>query len=144
MSGSYTTKTTIAAPADAVWAVINDLGNMDVATGMADRVEVSTRDGVPLRTLYLTPALGGGVVAEKITLIDNAKMHMNYEVVDFGPLPATSYKGFMKFIPEGANTVLDYEARYEGSDIEALGAMAKGNIDMLVTNLETAVANAKR
>lgn len=144
MSGSYTTKTTIAAPADAVWAVINDLGNMDVATGMADRVEISTRDGVPLRTLYLTPALGGGVVAEKITLIDNAKMQMNYEVVDFGPLPATSYKGFMKFIPDGANTLLDYEARYEGSDIEALGAMAKGNIDMLVTNLETAVANAKR
>lgn len=144
MSGSYTTKTTIAAPAEAVWAVINDLGNMDVATGMADRVEISTRDGVPLRTLHLTPALGGGVVAEKITLIDNAKMHMNYEVVDFGPLPATSYKGFMKFIPDGAKTVLDYEARYEGSDIEALGAMAKGNIDMLVTNLETAVANAKR
>jgi ligand-binding SRPBCC domain-containing protein len=144
MSGSYTTKTTIAAPADAVWAVINDLGNMDVATGMADKVEISTRDGVPLRTLYLTPALGGGVVAEKITHIDNAKMHMNYEVVDFGPLPATSYKGFMKFIPDGAKTVLDYEARYEGSDIEALGAMAKGNIDMLVTNLETAVANAKR
>jgi ligand-binding SRPBCC domain-containing protein len=144
MSGSYTTKTTIAAPADAVWAVINDLGNMDVATGMADKVEISTRDGVPLRTLHLTPALGGGVVAEKITHIDNAKMHMNYEVVDFGPLPATSYKGFMKFIPDGAKTVLDYEARYEGSDIEALGAMAKGNIDMLVTNLETAVANAKR
>ncbi|WP_135210690.1 SRPBCC family protein [Vitreimonas flagellata] len=144
MSGCYTTKTTIAAPAEAVWDVINDLGNMDVATGMADRVEISTRDGVPLRTLHLTPALGGGVVAEKITLIDNAKMHMNYEVVDFGPLPATSYKGFMKFIPDGAKTILDYEARYEGSDIDALGAMAKGNIDMLVTNIETAVANAKR
>ncbi len=144
MSGCYTTRTTIAAPADAVWAAIKDLGNMDVATGMADRVEITTRDGVPLRTLHLTPALGGGVVAEKITLIDNAKMHMNYEVVDFGPLPATSYKGFMKFIPDGAKTVLDYEAHFEGSDIEALGAMAKGNIDMLVTNLETAVANAKR
>src|SRR5262245_34411851 len=144
MSGSYATKTTIAAPADAVWAIINDLSNMDVATGMADRVEISTRDGVPLRTLHLTAALGGGVVAEKITLIDNANMHMNYEVVDFGPLPATSYKGFMKFIPDGAKTLLDYEARFEGSNVDALAAMAKGNIEMLVVNLETAVANAKR
>lgn len=144
MPGSYTTKTTIGAPIEAVWAVINDLGNLDVATGMADKVEISTRDGVPLRTLYLTPALGGGVVAEKITHIDNAKMQMNYEVVDFGPLPATSYKGFMKFIPDGDKTLLDYEARFDGSNIDALAAMAKGNIDMLVTNLETAVANAKR
>ena len=143
MAGSYTTKTTIAAPADAVWAVINDLGNMYVARGMADKVEISTRDGVPLRTLHLTAELGGGVVAEKITLIDNAKMHMNYEVVDFGPLPATSYKGFMKFIPDGDKTLLDYEARFDGSNVDALAAMAEGNIGMLVANLEAAVAHAK-
>lgn len=144
MAGSYTTKTTISAPADAVWAVINDLGNMYVARGMANKVEISTRDGVPLRTLHLTPELGGGVVAEKITLIDNAQMRMNYEVVDFGPLPATSYKGFMTFIPDGEKTLLDYEARFDGSNVDALAAMAQGNIAMLVDNLETAVANAKR
>jgi hypothetical protein len=144
MAESYKTQLTIAAPAKEVWAVINDLDNMDVARGMGERVEISTRDGVPLRTIYLSPALGGGVVAEKITLIDNDAMRMNYEVVDFGPLPATSYLGFMKFTPNGDETILDYEARFEGADTTALGAMAKGNVAMLVENLKTAVANSRR
>lgn len=144
MSESYKTTTTINAPAKDVWTVINDLGNMDVARGMADRVDISERDGVPLRTLHLTPALGGGVVAEKITLIDNANMRMNYEVVDFGPLPATSYMGFMKFMPNGDKTTLEYEARFDAPDTSSLHAMAKGNVAMMVANLEVAVANAKR
>lgn len=144
MSVSYQTKSSIAANAKDVWAVINDLDNMDIARGMADRVIISERDGVPLRTLHLTAALGGGVVAEKITLIDNATMRMNYEVVDFGPLPATSYMGFMKFVPDGDKTILEYEARFEGSDTPSLHAMAKGNVAMLIENLELAVANAKR
>ena len=144
MPESYRTTTTINAPAKDVWTVINDLANMDVARGMADRVEISERDGVPLRTLYLTPALGGGVVAEKITLIDNANMRMNYEVVDFGPLPATSYMGFMKFVPNGDKTTLEYEARFEAPDTSALHAMAKGNVAMMVANLEVAIANARR
>lgn len=144
MSESYKTTTTINAPAEDVWSVINDLANMDVARGMATRVEISERNGCPLRTLYLTPELGGGVVAETINLIDHSDMRMNYEVVDFGPLPATSYKGFMKFVPNGATTTLEYEARFEAPDTSSLHAMAKGNVAMLVANLEVAVANAKR
>jgi ligand-binding SRPBCC domain-containing protein len=144
MSESYKTTTTINAPAKEVWTVINDLGNMDVARGMATRVEISERGGVPLRTLYLTPELGGGVVAETINLIDHSDMRMNYEVVDFGPLPATSYKGFMKFVPNGDKTTLEYEAQFEAPDTSSLHAMAKGNVAMMVANLEVAVANAKR
>lgn len=141
MQDSYKTTSTINAAAERVWALINDLDNMDVARGMAVRVEISERDGVPLRTLYLTPELGGGAVAEKITLIDPASMRMNYEVIDFGPVQASSYQGFMRFTPDGQKTILDYEARFAGPDTAALGAMAKGNVAMLIANLEAAAAS---
>lgn len=130
---TLTTDVVIPAPARRVWALVGDLENQRLGAEIAPRVDVSHQDGQTIRTLHLAERFGAGKVVERILLLDDDAMRLDYEILDPGPVPVAAYAGRLDCAPEGETQMrLIYEARFDAPDLDATAVMAQDNFDILV------------
>ena len=127
----------IGAPVARVWAVLADLSNPAIGTGITARIEIDYTRGAPIRTLHLLPALGGGAVRETIERLDPVARVLGYRVIDPGPVPMKHYVGAFELTDRGLETRLDYMAEFDApaDQIDALAAIAAANFRTFTANL---------
>lgn len=125
-------------PAEAVWDLVGDFGNAEIAAGFVDRVE-TVGEGVGMeRIFHLPERLGGGAVRERLEELDPVLRRVSYRLTDNGPLPWTGYFGTITVTPCGpAACAILAELRLTPIGIrpEEAAAISMSNMEMFFRNL---------
>ncbi len=133
----------IAAPAEKVWEFTGDFAGTVLTRGYVARVETSGRGIGALRTYHLDPAIGGGIVVERLVELDNVERIIAYDMVDYGPLPWADYRGRIQVTPAGPGAcIFMIRTRFlpiDPDNGEELRGLSRGNIEMYIANLDAAV-----
>ncbi|MEL7028861.1 MAG: SRPBCC family protein [Pseudomonadota bacterium] len=111
----------IEAPARAVWELVNWKGCAELMP-IPGQMEAVTfeGDGVGARRIFHLDRerLGGGIVVEELTSIDEKRRRYEYILTDNGPLPWTDYQGTILVTPCGPNAcALKFEALLTPVDV---------------------------
>ena len=108
-----TVKAEIAVPAEKLWALVRDFGNVPwIPGGDEARVE---GEGVGMIRI-----LAGGAVREQLESLDEANLRIGYTILEGLPVPATDYHATMTVTSTGADGCeLDWTCRYEPSGTTA-------------------------
>jgi hypothetical protein len=139
---SFHAEALLRASADAVWRLLADLGNRDVAAQF-DAIEVSGDGEGAVRTLHLPATMGGGVLRERIDSFDPARRSYSYRVLEFAGLRLGSYHARLQVVSDGSNARLLYQSNYmplTGDDAATADALAQGAFGKLVAQLERVLA----
>ncbi|HTU13365.1 MAG TPA: SRPBCC family protein [Allosphingosinicella sp.] len=119
----------IAAPAEAVWAVVGDLASLVPGGGMVERIELDGEGAGAIRTFHLS---GGARVVERIESHEPALRCYSYRILDFGPLPFADYVGAAEVIADGRDGCLlswSADATPAGVDAATLRTIVAANLD---------------
>lgn len=129
----------IEAPVEIAWQVLGDFTLRELSADICTRVVVE-REGVgAVRTMFLTPRLGGGYVKERLEHYDGGERYMRYRMVDSGIVPFADYLGSIRLTPAGPEAcVAVMTASFIPVEIDEEAARS-----MSVTNITTALANAR-
>lgn len=133
----------IAAPADAIWALLANLANPKMIEGFMASLRVDGDGNGAVRTFTLLPEHGGGEVSERIYNFDPAGRSYAYRVLDVGALPFAEYDGRLTVAPAGpGQAVYSYVASFipAGDTPDNCRAMVAGNFNGLVRNIRRALA----
>jgi hypothetical protein len=126
---------TLAASADAVWAVVGDLTDTTITEGLAEHVVVEGSGAGAVRRFFLP---GGISIAERIEAFDPAGRSYAYRIFDYGPLPFTDYLGRALVLPDGPDAArLSWSATatpLDGAD-DVARTMIDANIDHALSAL---------
>jgi hypothetical protein len=121
--------------ADALWAVVGDLGSLVPAGGMVERIELEGAGAGAVRTFHLP---GGPRIVERIEDHDPALRRYVYRILDSGPLPIANYLGVAQVAPAGPGAaILSWSAMADPvrGDAEALRAMLQANLETAVRSI---------
>jgi hypothetical protein len=124
-------------PLDAhtVWGLVGDIGSMELAKGMIERMEVSG-DGVgAIRTLHLP---GGGAVVERIEEYSAEDLYYVYRVLDSGPVDLTHHLGLIRVVPAGPGAcIVSWNSMAQPCDgkREEIAALLRANIDLMFVGI---------
>lgn len=101
----------INAPADKVWAVVSNFQDMGWHPAVAKTEGEGGNDVNATRTLTLQ---SGGIIKEKLTKFDAAKMVLQYEIteVDVKVLPVTTYESWLTVTPDGDKSKLEWKGKF--------------------------------
>jgi hypothetical protein len=135
---SFRGEALLRASPDAVWNLLADLGNREVAADF-DAIEVTGVGEGAVRTLHLPEAMGGGVLRERIERFDPAQRSYEYRVFDFAALRLSAYRARLEVVPDGKQARLRYQSHYApltSDDTAASDALAQGAFGGLVAQLE--------
>lgn len=105
---TFSMKTEIGAPADAVWGIIRDFGRPDkfIAAVESSRLEGS---GVGARRIL---GFGGAEVIEQLDAFDDTGRSLTYSIVS-APLPMEGYSSTMKVRARGESRCeLEWSCRF--------------------------------
>ena len=119
------------APADAVWALVGNIGDETIGKGLVERIEV-IGDGVgALRLLHLP---GGGLLHERIEEYSETDRYYVYRVIDSGPLNFTNYLAMARVTPAGPDACIlswNTQAQAVSGFEDQTQAILQGNIDYI-------------
>ena len=128
----------VAAPADAVWAVMSNFGGIERSATIQDVVIEGSGVGM-LRTLTMT---GGGIVQERLETFDPASRTYSYAIVNQdSPLPVSGYLSTLTISANDGHARVRWSSRFEPVGIPAEKAEAliagiyKGGIQRARTRL---------
>ena len=126
----------VAAPADTVWAILSDFGNMSWVPG-AQRVEVEGA-GAGMRR-HIHGSGDGPPVVERLITIDDGAKTLTYTIDENNPLPVTTYSGEVNVADSASGSTLTWTAHFEpaGDPAEAAGI-----VDLMLGALTGWVAEA--
>lgn len=130
----------IPVPADVAWDILGDFSVQELMAGICTRVTVEGTGVGAVRTLYIEPRFGAGVVRERLESLDLANRHMTYRIVDSGPVPFADYIGSVRVTPAGPDAcVAVMTSSFVPVEIDAEAARA-----LSVGNIEGALENARQ
>jgi len=125
-------KTTVqadfAVPADDLWALVRDFGNVGWIPG-GDEADVEG-EGVGMVRI-----LAGGAVRERLESVDEANRQIGYTILEGLPVPVTDYHATMTVAAIGADAcALDWSCRYEpsGATAEECDAQLRGLYELMI------------
>lgn len=125
-------------PAAAVWELVGDFGNAEIAAGFVERVE-TVGEGLGMeRIFHLPQRLGGGSVRERLEELDPVLRRISYRITDNGPLPWTGYFGTITVTPCGPDAcaiLVELRLTPIGIRPEEAAAISMSNMDMFFRNL---------
>lgn len=118
---NVTVKTKIAAPADAVWAVVRDFNGLGKFVALVER-SVQQGDGAgAIRTLTLP---GGATTTERLDVLDDLARTLTYSIV--GASPFSDYSSTMSVHAVGsAECEFEWSATFETQGVSAEEAVAR-------------------
>jgi hypothetical protein len=119
----------IPAPADAVWALVGNVGDETIGKGLVERIEVLGEGVGALRLLHLP---GGTVLRERIEDYNEADRYYVYRVIDAGPFNFTNYLALARVTSAGPDACIlswNTEAQAVSGFEDEVRAMLQGNID---------------
>ncbi len=120
--GQTTVKAEIAVPAERLWGLVRDFGNVPWIPG-GDEATVEG-DGVGMVRVLM-----GGAVRERLESVDDTNMKLGYTIDEGLPVPATDYHAIMTVTSAGAGrSELDWTCTYapSGASAEEVGAQFDG------------------
>ena len=126
--GKTTVKAEIAVPAEKLWALVRDFGNVGWIPG-GDEATVEG-DGVGMVRVLM-----GGAVRERLESLDESSMTIGYTVEEGLPVPATDYHAHMTVSASGPNSCgLDWTCTYEpdGATDADVGAQFEGLYNTMI------------
>ena len=129
-------------PAEAVWAVVGDIGSMVPGAGMIERVELEGEGTGAIRTFHLP---GGARIVERIEEYDPVLRRYVYRILDGGPLDCVDYLGRAQVTPAGAGAcTLAWSAMANpvAGSAEALKTMLESNIEGALTAIAAHLRSA--
>lgn len=123
------------ASADRVWGVLTGPEMVPLLLeSYAEKVEFESTGNRPV---FVTTLRGGGVIRERLELVDHEERHLKYRVLDAGPLPYANYTGEAHVQPCGDKAcVLSFQCRFiavEVSEAEALRHWTEHNREVMAT-----------
>jgi hypothetical protein len=123
------------APADRVWTVLTGPEMVPLLLeSYAEKVEF---ESTGTRPVFVTTLRSGGVIRERLELVDQEERHLQYRVLDAGPLPYANYTGEGRVQPCGDKAcVLSFQCRFiavEVSEAEALDHWTEHNRHVMAT-----------
>lgn len=134
---SFTVERTLQAPISAVWALLEDFGNLDWYPGPT-KVEVIGSGPGMTRRLHIE---GAGTIDEVLESMDAAHYRFSYRIPNI-PMPVTDYRGIVRLeaLDGGAGTKI-----YWGCELTPVGiseadtrAMMEGVYADMIDKLEAA------
>lgn len=130
----------IEASANRAWEVLGNFAAADLAPGICKRITVEGSGIGAVRTMVLEDRFGGGYVQERLESFDAVERFMSYRIVDSGPVPFADYVGTIRVTPAGPSAcVVVMTSAFVPVEIDDDTARS-----MSVSNIETALANARR
>ncbi len=117
-----TVKAEIAVPAEKLWALVRDFGNIPWIPG-GDEATVEGEGVGMVRSLL------GGAVRERLESLDDASMKLGYTIDEGLPVPASDYHAIMTVSAAGADrSELDWTCSYvpNGASDEEVHAQFEG------------------
>jgi hypothetical protein len=135
----YRTEGDFEIPANTLWAVVSDFGDVSWLPGDPDFE--SEGEGVGMIRTIRTPPLP--TVREQLDAIDEAGCAIHYRVIDGMPLPISDYEATMKVVDLGeGRSRLKWSSTWEPDGVteeqarEAITAMYTGVLGVMKANLE--------
>lgn len=125
----------LSAPADAVWALVGNIGDETIGKGLVERIEVIGEGVGALRLLHLP---GGAVLRERIEAYSEADRYYVYRVIDSGPFNFTNYLAMARVTPAGPDACIlswNTQAQAVCGFEDEMQAMLQGNIDYICSVL---------
>ena len=115
-------------PAEAVWAIVGNVGSMDWVPGVIG----STIDG-SIRTCDLGE---GAVLKERILSMDEAARYYEYTIVETR-MPVSFYRASMEVVADGTGSRFIWTAQVEPDDLgPTIEAALEGGAQALKARLE--------
>lgn len=90
--------TRVAAPADEVWKLVGDVGDISLASDFIEKSELVGTGVGAVRHLHVK---GGFIVSERVEEYSDVDRYYVYRVIDHGPLPFTHHLGTAKVTVAG-------------------------------------------
>jgi hypothetical protein len=127
--------TRIAASAEKVWSLLAGPDLMQVLLDTyAAHIEVIENESGAGPTIETT-LRSGGVVRERVELLDSEERCLRYRVLDAGPLPYAAYRGEARVQPCGANAcVVSFQCTFipvDASEVDAVNYWREHNREVL-------------
>ena len=134
---SFTVERTIEAPTTAVWALLEDFGNLDWYPGPSSVEVIGSGPGMT-RRLHMD---GGITIEEVLETMDPAKQTLSYRIPNI-PMPVTDYRGDVRLeaLDGGNNTKVFWSCQLTPQGISEADtqAMMEGIYADMISKLEAA------
>ena len=125
--GEARAETTIGKPADEVWAVIGDYGNL----GWMPGVDTCEMDGENDRVL----GMFGMRIVERQLARDDAGRTLTYGIVD-GDMKPELHEATITVTPEGDGSHVTWDVKTDDGMVEVMKGAYQGALDALKAKLE--------
>ena len=138
---STTVRKEVAAPPDAVWALLADFGNVSWIPMAPEVVVEGSGPGMRRRIR----AGEGAPVVERLVSIDAGERALRYSIDENNPLPVHRYEATVHVAPAGdGRTAIRWDVSFEPSrdEAESVGAI-EAIYGMMAAWLETAAKAAR-
>ena len=132
-----------------IWSLFQSRdGQLLLSKGfLADLELIGTGEG-SLRIMHLDGHWGGGIIKETVSRSNFDDGVIEYTILDTGGVvPFADYQGRIKIAPDGENrTIFSIRSTFIPVDMSEKDAtaMSEKNIELLISNLRTAVADGQR
>lgn len=126
--GQTTVKAEIAVPAEKLWALVRDFGNIPWIPG-GDEATVEGEG------IGMVRCLMGGAVRERLESLDEAKRQLGYTIDQGLPIPAKDYHATMTVTEAGPETAgLEWSCTWEpdGATEDEVSAQFQGLYEMMI------------
>ena len=125
---NVSTKTTLNAPAETVWALISDFGSL------SEYVEAATTcvlEGEGIGAVRVITLPDGAILKERLERLEADTMTLEYSITE-GPLPVADYRSVMTLTETEGGCTLSWEGRFlaDGASDEEAAAAMKGIYEM--------------
>lgn len=108
---------TIDAPADKVWSIIKDFGDMSWHPGIKS---VSNQEGNKKGAIRVLTLTNGGTISEELKKYDEARMSYSYKITEMSTAKTITHSGSEEKVP-----VLPVDNYAASIDVEAQGDKSK-------------------
>lgn len=125
--GSKRAETTIAKPADEVWAVVRDFGGLDK---WAPGIEKCTLEGDE-RTVTTM----GMEIVERLIRLDENERVLTYGIVS-GAVPVQQHEATITVTPKGDASHVTYDVDTDDAMVDMMSGMYASSLEALKTKLE--------
>ncbi len=126
-------KVSINAPADVVWAKVNNFGDLGAWHPAVAKTEITAGTNNEVGAVRLLTLQDGGTITEKLTAYDPASNTYSYEILE-GVLPVSGYASTIQVLPVGSGSEVVWAGNFKRKDTSARPSKDK-NDDAATTTI---------
>ncbi len=122
----------INAPADLVWAKVNDFGDLGAWHPAVAKTEIIEGTNNQVRAVRLLTLQDGGTIQETLTAYNPAANTYSY-VINKGVLPVSGYASTIQVLPTSTGSEVIWQGNFKRKDMSASPAKGKDDETAMTT-----------